>query len=223
MSLFIRCEWVPETNASIELRVAEATGVFGVRILAKIAGAQWYRLGRSKAEALSRPVSIDDLRQVQAWRRVPLIPGSMIYSADLWNGRDHPEGVNLSIAINVPSTDLDTCVVSNLDANYLRASGISWRDVLIFAESLAQMLGGVARISSHELLDQAKDWKAVGAQEAAYAAFWGIDRSGKNPRYHELMKKRKFPPVSCVAAKSWEEVYFAEIDQFREILQLLGN
>lgn len=223
MSVFICCEWMSQADTSLGERIAEAAGVLGDPLLTTIIGARLYRLGRSKTEALSRSVSGDALAHVETWRRVPLIPGRTVFSVDLWNGRDDSESANLSIAIHMPPSHVDAFVVSGLNADYLRSAYVAWSDVLAFAESLALKLGGVARVTSHELLDFTKERMASGDQRVAYAAFWGVDRSGNNSGYRALMKAATAAPFCCVAANSWEEMHAPKPVRLREITGLLGQ
>jgi hypothetical protein len=214
---------MPRADASLEERIAESASLVGAPLLATIIGAQWFRLGKSKAEALSRPVDMDNLARIDTWRRVQIVPGVMVYAVDLWNGVDHPGVANLSIAIHVPPNEPDTFVISSLNADYLRSADVSWSSVIAVAECLADRLGGLSMIASHELLELLQKKMPGSSERAAYAAFWGIDRSGNNPAYRGLETAQISAPFSCVAADSWEELNAPTASQLRRVAELLGE
>lgn len=223
MSLFIRCEWIPPADASLDVRLMEVANLFNNPTFTAIARAEWYSLGRSKAEALSKPVRRAELAQLQFWRCVPLIQGKHVYTINLWNGRDDLNSVNISIALHVPPDDPDIFVISGISADNLRSSGVSWKGLLDLSISLAERLGGAVRVSSHELLERASELLAVDAQKAVYAAFWGIDRSGRNPAYRSLLATERDIPFFCVSADSWEEVFAPNPARLRDVTRFLDS
>ncbi len=223
MSLFIRCEWIPPADSSLDARVMEIANLFNNPMFTAIAGAEWYLLGRSKAEALSKPMRRAELVQLHLWRCVPLIQGKHVYACNLWNGRDDLNSVNISIALHVPPEDPDTFVISGLSADNLCSSGVSWRAILDLSILLAETLGGAVRVSSHELLERGAELLAADAQKAVYAAFWGIDRSGRNPAYRSLLATERDIPFSCVSADSWEEVFAPNPARMRDITIFLNT
>ena len=95
MGLVIRCWWLPPSHLPIEQRMMEALGVIRQPELASIFGAGWFKGGRTKKAALSRPVNLENITpKAPPWRRVSMtdVPphNDIYYQLGLWNGLDSP-------------------------------------------------------------------------------------------------------------------------------------
>jgi len=223
MSLFINCQWFPESNASLAERIEIIIGLFSNSAITALIGGQWYRLGRSSKQALSKPFLPSELRQINTWRFTQLSADSGYYGIGLWNGSDIPKGVTLTLEINTTANRLDTLVIDGPEIAALRADVISWDIVLSCGRYIAEQLGGLAVVSSHELIDYARKNSIEGADLAAYAAFWAIDRSEKNPGYIALMQEDWSLPFSMVICMTWEDVKSPNLNRIRELIRLLRS
>jgi hypothetical protein len=223
MSLFVRCEWIPSNSSLLEECIEEAVGLLSDSTIMKIIGTKWYFLGNSKAEALSNQVTLGDISRIDNWRQVHLSDGVTMHRLNLWNGQDYPRGANVSLAINVPSGHLNTFVISSLDTRFLHDSGVLWETILLSAKHIAERLGGLALVSSDDLLNLLKERSMKATEQAAYGAFWGMDRSGKNPRYSAVRKRRVELPFSYIVCDCWEKLQDPDGDRLEEIVNLLED
>ena len=100
---------------------------------------------------------------------------------------------------------------------------MSWREVLALAESLALRLGGLTVVGSYALHLYAE---SKGIPDAVYAAYWGVDRSERNPFYARLGAAGHEPCWSIVASATWAEVLdpsLASLATFTESARLLAE
>lgn len=220
MSLFINCQWFPESEASLGDRMKSVSGLLRNNAVSVLVGQQWYRPGRSRKEALSKPILASQLEQINAWRFTDLSASSGYYGIRLWNGRDNQNGATITCQISIPATRLDIIVIDGLDIDRLQADGLSWDHVLSCARCMAEQLGGLAVVSSHDLIDYAKRNALERPHLAAYGAFWGVDRSGKNPGYGMLIKQKSLP-FSMVNFRTWEEVQSPSVTRLQGLVSLL--
>ena len=151
---------------------------------------------------------------------MPLIEGEAYWALDVWNGRQKGEEANLGFWLFEPPTQLDGIVIE-VQIERLRAVAL-WADVLAATRQLSEMLGGCAIVSSHELQEEVAR-KIAGAEHAAYAAFWGVDRSGLNPLYRWLATTGREAPTEIVACDSWEEVNSPDRTRLRAITESLAD
>jgi len=156
------------------------------------------------------------------WRRVPLVPGESYHSLNLWNGRDEPESCGLSIHIYDPSGDADMFLLSGLNTGFLRSAGFPWKGMLDSARLLSEKLGGLTIVSSHELCEDSSKKNIPHSDEAAYAAFWGEDRSGCNSLYRRLRQFAAKVPFASVVAETWAEVEAPDETRLRELIGILS-
>jgi len=203
MSLFIRCQWLPATDSHLDDRIAEVASLLRTDVAERVCGNRWYRLGMSKRKSLAEPV---EFTANQAWRRSPLTKGQVMYRLEVWNGSDDGLSSNLSSIIHEPSDEVDVLVISLGETEALAAAGASWGDVLALADSSARTLGGRAIVSSRELREWAAERSLEYSGEIAYAACWGIDRSGVNGYYSRFTQESRELPYCSVACATWEEV-----------------
>jgi hypothetical protein len=223
MSLFINCQWYPENNAPLNERIEIIVGLLSDPAVTALLGGEWYRLGRSRRQALSKSVPPGELRQVNKWRYTRLSPGFGYYGMHLWNGVDGPGGITIALELNEPASRLDTLVLHGPETKALRAAGAQWDVVLSCGSFIAEELGGLVIVSSHELIDYAQNNAIERADLAAYGAFWGIDRSGKNPGYLSLPLGETLVPFSIVICQTWTNVEFPNLSRIEELIRLLRS
>ena len=223
MSLFIRCEWLPAKYRGIEERLVEVAALLPEDKLTRLVGTQWYKLDTSTSRALANPIHRDDLDQKRNWRQVPLPGDQVMYRLDLWNGRDYPRSSNLAVTVHVPPADLDMFVVSVGETDIVRSSEVPWSDVLQLGELLANQLGGLAVVTSHELLDSATEQQVEDAELTAYAAFWGVDRNGENRKYRGIIEAGHSLPYQSIACSSWQDVEAPEGISLKRTIDLLKS
>ena len=224
MNRFVRCEWMPAPSATLGGRIAEAAAV--VRSVASesaYASAGWFLTARSRKAALAKPVDLERLSSLEKpWRRVPLIEGEAYYSLSMWDGKSDVESADVSVDVHEPPIEPDQLVISGPTTDAFRAR-VSWREVLALAELLALRLGGRTVVGSYALHLYAEP---KGIPDAAYAAYWGVDRSGRNPFYGRLRAVGHEPPWSIVASATWEEVLdpsLASLASLTESARLLAE
>jgi hypothetical protein len=112
-------------------------------------------------------------------------------------------------------------VVSLADFDQPRLPDVKWDDVLSLCETIAGALGGLATVNS-DALNVATDLKIPNPEAAAYAAFWGTDRSGRNPRYRELMNRGLDAPYIGIVCQSWNEVSSPNLEKLQDLAKLLA-
>src|SRR5688572_7821800 len=112
MALFVSCGWFPAAGAEIRARIGQIARLLERQETVALVGRDWYRLGRSKKEALSKPLSIKKLEEVRSWDRGRILadetnPEEIDYSLGAWNGRDPPDVASLSVMLHDPPTWMD--------------------------------------------------------------------------------------------------------------------
>lgn len=128
MGLVIRCWWLPPRHLPIEQRMMEALGVIRQPELASIFGAGWFKGGRTKKAALSRPVNLENITpKAPPWRRVSMtdVPphNDIYYQLGLWNGLDRPASCSFSITLYEPALDPRRLQIPGLETDTIIISG----------------------------------------------------------------------------------------------------
>jgi hypothetical protein len=207
MSLFVNCEWRPPAGAGIHARIEQVGRLLARDETIAIVGPSWYRLGRSKKQALSKPVPLAELGKVGSWKREWFAPGEDEYSLGMWNGRDDPHAVSLLVYLHEPPTMFDTLL---FDGPNLDSVKEKWRDVLAWGEAVAHQLGGLSVVSSGQLQKWAEAEGIDDPVSAAYAVFWGQDAASK-PRTAR-------GAGSIVSAATWPEVIAPNRGRMQELI-----
>jgi hypothetical protein len=150
MSLFLSCGWYPAAGTGIQARIQQIARLLEREETVAVVGGNWYRLGRSKKEALSKPLSLSKLGQVRSWRREKLVYGTtgleeMNYGLGVWNGRDPPGSVSFSVDLYEPTTHADTLVFRGPDLESMKDK---WHQVLAWGEAVAHHMAGRSKVSS---------------------------------------------------------------------------
>jgi len=177
VSFFVRCEWFPPAGAEIQARIGQIARLLGREETVAVVGGHWYRKGRSKKEALSKPISLAKLEEGRSWDREKFVfeetgREMMDYWFGAWNGRDDPDSVSLLVHLTEPSTEMDSIGFGGPGLESLKDK---WRHVLAWGEAVAHHLGGRSLVSSNELMEWAEAEGLEGADMAGYAAFDGRD------------------------------------------------
>jgi hypothetical protein len=209
---------MPASQASLASRFAELANVGLSNKLQKMVGPRWFKLGRSRRDALKHEVRFSELQT--NIRRVPLIDGEAYWTLDVWNARAEEEGANVHFRLYDPPAQLDVFFVSFERAALEDIT--PWNEVLSSARQLSEQLGGHVIVRSDELLNYAAEREIPYAEHAAYAAFWGEDRSGRNPLYRWLASSGTKPPLEIVACDSWKEVETPDEVRLRAISEKLA-
>jgi hypothetical protein len=203
MSLFLNCGWHPLAGMEIQARIGQVVRLLEREETIAIMGRNWYRQGRSKKEALSKPLSLAKLTDVRSWGRGKVIiertgREEIDYSLGIWNGRDDPEAASFMADLNEPPTEPDTLLFSGPRLESLKDK---WHHVLAWGEAVAIHLGGRSFVGSDELRDWAEAEGLEGAALAGYAAFNG--RDGR----------------SIVGAATWPEVIAPDKKRVQELIE----
>ena len=206
MNLLIRCLWMPASDASVASRLAEMADIgTHTRLLDEGCGPHWFQLGHSRRDALKHEIRLADLHTTpNICRRVALTEGEAYWTLDAWNGRPDEEGANLHFRLYDPPIDLDVFLIS-LERAALGET-LQWNDVLSTARRLSEQLGAHVIVRSDSLLTYAAERNIAGAENSAYAAFWGVDRSGHNPLFQWFGSVGMEPPseiVACDPGQRW--------------------
>jgi hypothetical protein len=204
MSLFVNCGWRPPAGTKIQTRIGQIVRLLERDETVALVGRNWYRLGRSKREALSKPLSLTKLTEVRSWGRGKVIieetgREERDYSLGVWNGRDEPDIASLSVMLHEPSTWSDSLVFRGPGLESVKDK---WRSVLAWGEAIATHLGGQSEVSSHDLRDWAGAEGMKHADSAAYAVFEGDGRSS-------------------VAATTWSEVIAPDKKRVQEVIRMI--
>lgn len=178
MSLILNCQWYPDPQASVERRVQQAAELLARDEAVALMGNGWYRLGRSKAQALTKPVATSELANPGSWKQSAFGPGEVDHVLSVWNGHDDPRGVSLRVELHTPASQVDTLA---FDGPQLETATARWSEALALARALATDLEGLAIVSSHELIAWAEGQQLERADLAAYAAFWGTGAASRSP------------------------------------------
>lgn len=211
------------SSFTTDARVAEVAGIVRQLCTAGPYAGAWFLKGRSKKEALSKHVDLDQIfAKKKPWRRVSLIEGAAYYSLSMWNGRDEDEAAELSVSVYDPETTPNMLVLSGPPIECLRTRVPAWSDVLELARSFAVRLGGMAVVCTDELREYATARAMPHAFFAAHAAFWERDRSGRNPVYAPLRDAGLAAPCSLVASTSWEQVIDPTATPEAPLLELMN-
>lgn len=210
MTIFIRCQWLAPLGQSICTRIAETGQILSRVGLVAIVGPRWFLKGSSRTEALKNEVALGDLgSNPKLLERLPLGDDEVDFTLHVWNGRATEEGATFGLTLHEPPSHPDGMVIG-VEMEFLR-SVASWDDVLGTARSLSREFGGCAIVSSHELLREAKRRRFPHNENdfpyAAYAVFWGVDRSGHNPLHRWLTARGRAVPFEAIACNSWEEAF----------------
>jgi hypothetical protein len=217
----------------------EALGVIRQPELASLFGAEWFKGGRTKKAALSRPVHLENITpKAPPWRRVSMtdVPphNDIYYQLGLWNGLDRPASCSFSITLyepaldprrlQIPGLETDTIIIPGPELALLESTSTAWHRLLDICHLIANLLGGRAEITSDELWDLARGQTQLSqASDAAYAAFWGIDRSTHNPLYRPLGESNATGPSSMVASDSWEQVTHPDVERLQRLIDCLAR
>jgi len=147
---------------------------------------------------------LDDVASPATWRRRRFGDEECDYVLALWNGRDEPVGASLSVELHQPSVYADTFALDGPSLDGL-AAACPWQTVLECARAVAVAVGGMCVVSSHELVEALEARGAQHASMAAYAAFWGADRSAVEPAFMTLGSDGGPAPDAVSCAASWSE------------------
>ncbi len=205
MSLVVKCGWYSSGGAEIQVRIGEIVRLLEREETVTLVGDKWYRKGRSRKEALSKPLSLAKLGEVRSWRREKFVYEEtgleeITYSLGIWNGRDDPEAVSLLVYLTEPITQVQSIAFDGLDLELVKDK---WRDVLAWGEVVARHLGGRGVVSSDELMKWAEVQGLEEADLAAYAVFDG--REGR----------------SSVSAATWPEVIAPDKKRVQEAIGMI--
>ena len=215
MSLSIICQWSHNDGRSIEERIQHAAAVFSAPDVQSLVGQQWFRGGKSKRDALSKPVPMSAFGEIKTWDRSLLTPEIYMYGLSLWNGRDYPESFSLSVTLQAPPERTsphfspNQFLLSGFEINQLQARNIAWTSILAVAQFMAEEFKGRSMIRSDELYKIGE--QNCGIEEPdipAYAAFWGGCGSERHP-------------TSMIVCKSWDEARSPDCARLRELAALL--
>jgi len=203
MSFFLNCGWYPTAGTGIQARIGQIAGLLGREETVALMGPNWYRLGRSKKEALSKPLSQEKLNDVRSWSRDKILRGEtdrevMEYSLGVWNGRDEPDAASLMVDLHEPATEMDSLVFGGPDLESLKDK---WRRVLAWGEAVANHLRGLSLVSSDRLIEWARTEGLEKASSAGHASF-----DGRNGR-------------SIVSAASWPEAIAPSKQRVQEFIR----
>lgn len=225
MSLFLRCQWQSPAGQSLDARAAEAIGALTGSALVPKLGGRWFHLGRSRKDALKREVALSaTTRYADICRRVPLSDNTAYWSCQLWNGAEDGREANLKLSLFDPPGQPDGVGVE-ADLAHVRAA-VPWPRLLDSVRDLARTLGGCAIVSSHELREEASRLEIAADEHAAYAAFWGVDRSEANPLYRWLAATDRGTPTEIVACDSWDAALAPDaiaLGRVAEVLALVAD
>jgi hypothetical protein len=202
MSFILNCGWYPAACAAIQARIEQVARLLEREETVALVGANWYRLGRSKKAALSKPLSLAKLREVRSWHREKFVFEAtgleeIDYRLDVWNGRDPPDSASLSVHLNEPTTEVDAIVFRGPDLESLKDR---WPHVLALGEAVAQHFGGECLVSSNTIIEWARAEGLERADMAGYAIFHGDGRS-------------------IVSAATWPEVIAPDRERAQEFIR----
>jgi len=205
MSFFLNCEWYPPADAGLMDRIEQIVRLLERQETVAVMGRNWYRQGRSKREALSKPLSQAKLTDVRSWGREKFIyeeAGRKVeviqHWLGVWNGRDAPDGASLSVEIHEPMRGMDFVVFRGPELDSLKDK---WRHVLAWGEAVSHHLGGWSLVSSNQLIDWARAEGLERADMAGYAAFHS--RDGR----------------SIVYATTWAEVIAPDRERVQDFIR----
>jgi hypothetical protein len=136
----------------------------------------------------------------------------------LWNGIDGPGGINYSVELNEATSRIDTVVLDGPDLKILHAGIPSWDIILSCGRLFIHEFGGLAIISSHELIELARQRGIERPELAAYAAFWNIDHNSIR-----LPNEHPNNPVSVITARTWEEVDNPNLQYIAEAIKTITS
>jgi hypothetical protein len=179
MSFFLNCGWYPTAGAEIQARIGQIASLLERQETVALVGGNWYRKGRSKKEALSKPLPLAKLREVRSWHRDKFVfeetgREELDFWLGVWNGRDPPDSASLLVHLHDPTTEMDMLVFSGPGLESLKDR---WRQVLAWGEAVAHHLGGRSLVSSNTLIEWAEAEGLERADMAGYAAFHADGRS----------------------------------------------
>ncbi len=225
MSMFIRCNWEAPEGASVDVRLAQSAHLLQRLTTIPWIGKDWFRLGRSRGESLSRQVAWKDIAERSAWRKVKLSAREAYFSLDAWNGKDEHESLNLSIQIHEPPVELDQVLLSGIWPTAMRAAHVRWVNVLEVAEQLTLELAGRSIVGSNELLKLAREHGWRHAESSAHAVYWVHKKDIAKARGLELtlpidVKGRL---RSVVASKSWDHAISPSQDAIESLAGFLDR
>lgn len=166
------------------------------------------------------------------WRRVPLNADAteICWGLDLWNGQKPPKAGSLSIALFDPPVghepilpsglDTDRIVLTGPERSHVDADSSVWSGILTLARCLGDELGGMSIVTSHELWQSAEEEGLSNGCAAAYAAFWGLDRSGGNRHYRWLSDAGIQPPHAMILCPTWEACGGLDMGEVQGLIRL---
>lgn len=222
MGVFLRTEWLADRGARLEARKRQMADLLAHPDLQTVAGGQWYEQAMSEREALLRPVNVPNPSVPKPWEDVRLSTDTRFHRLTLWNGADDECGVEVSISLrDPPGDDLDTFVVSLTRPRLLRTTRIDWEVILALCRTLAKELGGLTILSAGDLVAIAEERNLRSPDAAAYAAFWGTDRTGRDRAHASLRARGLDPPYEIVVARSWDEVFNPDSGRLHDAIELL--
>lgn len=203
-------------EASLVDRLGEAARAAATLTAELNVGPRWFQLGRSRKDALKKEVRLEDVStQNKSCRRVELADNEAYWAMNIWNGRSEGQEANLAFSLFERQTRPDGLMVS-AEIDHLRGT-VGWPGVLAATRELANALGGCAIVTSHEARERETEHNSPAADHTAYAAFWGIDRSGRNPLYRWLTDQGRMAPWETLACESWAEVETPDLARLRRI------
>jgi hypothetical protein len=219
-NLFIRCHWLPAVGEGIDERRAAVATVLDDPVLVRCFGRQWFAKGYSKSKARLKPIERADLTHKRHWPRVRLIDERFYFHFDVWNGQDHPKASSASAMVHSPPVEPDTFVINGQTA-FLETCA-EWAEILSLGRAIATQLGGVVIVSSAELMMARDEQHLEGGDVAAYAAFWGVDRSGVNPWHRPLRRQGLDLPYESIACGDWADAHAPSDDRLLPTIRLLA-
>jgi len=206
MSFFLNCGWYPPAGAGLQARIEQIARLLEREETVALVGPNWYRKGRSKREALSKPLSQAKLGDVRSWahKKFPHVEAGrevevIEYWLDVWNGRDAPDSASFSVELHERATEMDSLVFGGPELESLKDK---WRLVLAWGEAVGHHLGGESLVSSNQLIDWARAEGLERADMAGYAVFDG--REGR----------------SIVSATTWAEVVAPDKERVQEFIRM---
>lgn len=214
MSLFINCQWPSHPNASLDFRFKRLANTLYHPAVAALSGSDWYQLARSKQQALTQHVSAEAIRQPAHWKPSRPGAGPVTYRVSLWNGRNDPAAVTIMAELHGAANEIDSFVLEGPELSDLQSQGIAWELILGCGQTIAKELGGLALLSSHELIEFAQTTGLQRPDLAAYAAFWGgNDNSNPSNLSNEATEE--------IVASNWDEAQQPAEHKLQQLIDLL--
>lgn len=219
--IFVRSEWRGSRLEATGLCADVGRALCDVEARS-ILGESWFHTAGSRAAALRRPVTLEEVSSPDAWRRSRRLADEPILALHLWNGLDDFASRGLSASLHLFDGPTHQVVISGFWWDPTSGVGSGTLEAARqLGRHLAASLSGYSCVSSSPRIDELREAGFGSAIDMGYGHFWGPEPAGANPAF-DVVRERRLPlPWEILCGTPGKHPDANELAQLRELNTLL--